>query len=84
MTANPNPQLADAIQRIARDVLGLDTLETRRSDRLDYHEHAVWQIRAALEAAYRAGAEAADGAGQVAYPTRRQGRSSERRRPGQS
>jgi hypothetical protein len=33
-----------------------ETLETRRMDRLDFHEVAVWEIRAALEAAYKAGA----------------------------
>lgn len=44
------------LQEIARDVLGLETLETRNSDRLDFTELSVWQIRAALEAAYVAGA----------------------------
>jgi len=43
------------IQNIARDVLGLETLETRRRDSLDFHELAVWQIREALEAAFEAG-----------------------------
>lgn len=43
------------IQNIARDVLGLETLETRRRDCLDFHELAVWQIREALEAAFEAG-----------------------------
>jgi hypothetical protein len=28
------------ITKIARDVLGLDTLETRKSDRLDFHDLA--------------------------------------------
>ncbi|MCH7228581.1 DUF6900 domain-containing protein [Haloferula sp. A504] len=41
--------------RIAREVLGLDTLETRHSDGLDFHDLAVWQIREALVAAYEAG-----------------------------
>ena len=44
------------LQKIARDVLGLETLETRNSDRLDFVELSVWQIKAALEAAYVAGA----------------------------
>lgn len=43
------------ITEIARKVLGLETLEPRGSDRLDFHELSVWQIRKALEAAYRAG-----------------------------
>ena len=40
---------------IAERHLFLETLETRNSDRLDFHEHAVWPIRSALEAAYEAG-----------------------------
>lgn len=44
---------------IAREHLGITTLEARRSDALDFHDLGVWQIQAALEAAYRAGAEAA-------------------------
>ena len=43
------------IQNIARDLLGLETLETRRRDSLDFHELSVWQIREALEAAFEAG-----------------------------
>ena len=34
---------------------GIDTLETRNSDRLDFHDVAVWAIRAALDDAYEAG-----------------------------
>ena len=48
-----------AITRIASEVLGLETLDTRRSDSLDFHDLAVWQIRKALEAAYEAGRNAA-------------------------
>lgn len=48
-----------AITRIAIEVLGLETLDTRRSDSLDFHDLAVWQIRKALEAAYEAGRNAA-------------------------
>lgn len=43
------------IAKIARDVLGLDTLETRKSDRLDFYDLAVWKIREALADAYLAG-----------------------------
>lgn len=35
--------------------LGIRTLETRNSDRLDFHELAVWSIKAVVEAAYDAG-----------------------------
>lgn len=38
---------------------GLPTLATQRSDALDFHEVAVWQLRDALAAAYRAGLAAA-------------------------
>ena len=44
-----------AIEDIARRVLGIETLETRSSDTLDFHDLAIWNIRKALEAAYEAG-----------------------------
>ncbi len=37
----------------------IETLETRNSDRLDFHDVAVWAIRAALAEAYAAGVAAA-------------------------
>jgi hypothetical protein len=40
---------------IASDHLGISTLKPRNSDSLDFHEVAVWQIKTALETAYRAG-----------------------------
>jgi hypothetical protein len=43
------------IEQIAKDHLHIDNLETQNLDRLDFHEVAVWNIRAALEAAYNAG-----------------------------
>ena len=46
---------AATIQNIARDLMGLETLETRRSDSLDFHELAVWTIRDALAAVFEAG-----------------------------
>lgn len=48
----------DSIIEIAKKVLGLETTETRNSDSLDFHDLAVWQIKKALEAAYKAGFEA--------------------------
>lgn len=42
---------------IAQKHLRIDTLETRHSDRLDFHDVAVWSIRDALEAAFKAGVE---------------------------
>ncbi|WP_157655571.1 DUF6900 domain-containing protein [Burkholderia ubonensis] len=40
---------------IARIHLHVDTLETRHSDRLDFHDCAVWSIRDALIEAFNAG-----------------------------
>jgi hypothetical protein len=45
----------EAIERIAREVLMIETLERRCSDRLDFHDLAVWNLRSALDAAYEAG-----------------------------
>jgi hypothetical protein len=45
----------DEISAIARQNLGLLTLAAQNSDSLDFHEHGVWQVEAALDAAYRAG-----------------------------
>lgn len=50
---------AAIIEDIAKKELGIQTLETRRMDSLDFHDLAVWQVKAALEAAYRAGQAAA-------------------------
>ena len=46
---------AEAVAGIAEEILGLETLDTRNSDSLDFSEQAVWTLRAALEAAYTAG-----------------------------
>ena len=43
---------------IARRVLGIPTLDTRKADRLDFHEVSVWALQEALRLAYRAGREA--------------------------
>lgn len=43
------------ITQIAADELGLETLDTRSSDDLDFTELAVWDIREALAQAYEAG-----------------------------
>lgn len=61
---NPVPILTmtyihTTLTRIARAMLGIETLETRGSDRLDFHEVSVASLRAALDAAYHAGAEQA-------------------------
>jgi hypothetical protein len=43
------------LERIAREILSIETLETRNSDSLDFSEQAVCTLRRALEAAYQAG-----------------------------
>jgi hypothetical protein len=43
------------ILEIATRLLGIETLETRRRDSLDFHEVSVWSLKKALEAAYKAG-----------------------------
>jgi hypothetical protein len=52
-----NKQHEDMLLAIARDKLRIETLETRRSDRLDFHDVAVWCIKDALATAFQAGAD---------------------------
>ena len=52
-------QIDTLLTRIALDHLFVDTLETRKSDRLDFHEVSVWGIKTALQAAFDAGKQAA-------------------------
>lgn len=47
-------KLADIAQRILR----IGTFEERKSDRLDFHDLGIGQIKEALRAAYRAGQNA--------------------------
>lgn len=47
------------LEKIAQQYLGLETLQERKADSLDFHDLAVWSIEAALLAAYQAGAAAA-------------------------
>ena len=56
-----NDNTTAILTAIAHEHLGVTTLEARRSDALDFHDLAVWQIQAALAAAYRAGAGARGG-----------------------
>ena len=43
------------LENIAKQHLFVETLETRHSDQMDFHDVAVWNIKATLEAAYQAG-----------------------------
>ena len=55
-TAAPAKAPSEALLlEIAAKHLFLETLETRNSDGLDFHDAAVWSIRAALEAAFAVG-----------------------------
>ena len=55
-TPSPTPQrLSPELEAIAKEEFGVDTLETRRSDSLDFHSVAVWCIRSALQRAYELG-----------------------------
>lgn len=51
----PHEDINRRLEEIAKTVLDLPTLETRRSDSLDFHDLAVWSIKEALELAYDAG-----------------------------
>lgn len=46
------------LTQIAQKHLKLETLQERKSDRLDFHDLAVWSIEAALQAAFEAGKQA--------------------------
>jgi hypothetical protein len=45
----------DIFSQIARQHLGIETLEQRNRDGLDFHEVGVVGVKRALDAAYRAG-----------------------------
>ncbi len=47
------------IADIARKQLRIETLETRKSDSLDFHDVSVWGLRTALLCAFEAGRKAA-------------------------
>ena len=50
-------QIDTILTLIAQKHLGIDTLQTRHADSLDFHDTAVWCLRDALEAAFKAGIE---------------------------
>ena len=43
------------LTEIAKKHLNLETLKTRNSDSLDFHDVAVWSLKDALQEAYEAG-----------------------------
>ena len=48
-------QIDQLLTEIAKKHLSLETLETRNSDSLDFHDVAVWGIKDALQEVYEAG-----------------------------
>jgi hypothetical protein len=48
----------DIVAELARKHFGIETLETRNMDALDFYDVAVWSVRDALAAAYEAGKKA--------------------------
>ena len=54
-TAKTAQQLDQLLAQIALDHLFIETLQTRNSDRLDFHDVSVWAVQSALVAAYQAG-----------------------------
>lgn len=45
----------EQLERIAKKYFGVQTLETRHSDRLDFYDVSVWSMRDALHEAYQLG-----------------------------
>jgi len=50
-------QIDTILTLIAQKHLGIETLQTRNSDSLDFHDTAVWCLKDALEAAFKAGVD---------------------------
>lgn len=54
-----NETTGKILEQIAIKYFDIETLETRHSDRLDFYDVAVWNMRDALQAAFEAGRQAA-------------------------
>ena len=54
---NNSIDIESKLAEIAKECFNIETLETRNSDSLDFHEVAVWQIKAALDKAFLIGWE---------------------------
>ena len=55
-------QIDTILTLIAQKHLGIETLQTRHRDSLDFHDVSVWGVKSALQAAFDAGLRAAGGA----------------------
>ncbi len=49
------PEVPLILREISKKHLGLSTLESQHSDAKDFHDLAVWSVKAALLAAFEAG-----------------------------
>ena len=47
--------MLDKLEKIAQEELGIETIETRMSDNLDFYDVGIWSIKSALERAYELG-----------------------------
>ena len=61
-TTKAAQQRDQLLAQIALDHLFIETLQTRNSDRLDFHDVSVWAVQSALMAAYQAGLAAGQNA----------------------
>jgi hypothetical protein len=60
MKSQRQQQIDRVLEDIAKEHLRVPTLDARTSDSLDFRDLSVWQLRAALDAAYQAGILAAN------------------------
>ena len=50
-----NKKIEKKLEAIAKEHLFMETLETRNSDGLDFHDVSVWGVKKALELAFELG-----------------------------
>jgi len=50
---------ASQMEKLAKDYLDIPTLQTRNSDRLDFHEVSVWSLKQVMRLAYEQGRQEA-------------------------
>lgn len=55
MTKRQQEKLNVLLTAIAQEELLVETLETRKSDNLDFYDVSVWGVKRALERSYEAG-----------------------------
>ena len=50
-----NKKIQKHLEKIAKEYLFIETLETRMSDSLDFRDVSVWGVKEALELAFKLG-----------------------------